>query len=296
MVNKFKKFQSIALYSSKKNKRANQIFVQLIEIAENLKLKVIYPNSSSLSPPKKGRLVSDTYVKNNADIVIAIGGDGTLLSCSRKFGVEGLPILGINLGNLGFLNDIDPTSLTDNLLEIFKGNYKIDKRFFLEASINKSNTKNIALNEIVIHSGSIAQLIEFEVYADDTFVYRQKADGIIINTPTGSTAYALSGHGPIIHPKVNAISLLPMFPHSLNTRPLIVNEDVRISIIPSKKSFISYDSHTKKSLHKDDVVEIKKTASTLNLIHPVTHDFYSACRNKLGWSLGVPNKSETVIK
>ncbi len=222
MVNKVKKLDSIALYSSKNSKRANQIFVQLIEIAENLNLKLIYPSSSSLSPLKKGRLVSDTYVKKNADIVIAIGGDGTLLSCSRKFGIEGLPILGINLGNLGFLNDIDPTSLTDNLLEILKGNYTVDNRFFLETSINKTKSKEVALNEIVIHSGSIAQLIEFEVYADDTFVYRQKADGIIINTPTGSTAYALSGHGPIIHPEVNAISLLPMFPHSLNTRPLIV--------------------------------------------------------------------------
>ena len=97
--------------------------MQLIEIAENLNLKLIYPSSSSLKASKKGRLVSDTYVKKNADIVIAIGGDGTLLSCSRKFGLKGLPILGINLGNLGFLNDIDPTSLTDNLLEILKGNY-----------------------------------------------------------------------------------------------------------------------------------------------------------------------------
>ena len=294
MVKKVKKFHSVALYSSKKSKRAHQIFIQLIEIAENLNLKVIYPSSSSLNPSKKGRLVSDTYVKKNADIVIAIGGDGTLLSCSRKFGLAGLPILGINLGNLGFLNDIDPTSLTDNLLEILKGNFTVDKRFFLETSINKTKSEDVALNEVVIHSGSIAQLIEFEVYVDETFVYRQKADGILINTPTGSTAYALSGHGPIIHPQVNAISLLPMFPHSLNTRPLIVNEDVRISIIPSKRSFISYDSHTKKSLYKNDIVEIKKTVSKLNLIHPVNHDFYSACRNKLGWSLGVPNKNETV--
>ncbi len=294
MVSNLKEFQSIALYSSKKSKRANQIFVQLIEIAENLNLKVIYPSSSSLIPSNKGRLVSDTYVKKNADIVIAIGGDGTLLSCSRKYGLGGLPILGINLGNLGFLNDIDPTNLTDNLLEILKGNYTVDNRFFLETSINKIKTDDIALNEVVIHSGSIAQLIEFEVYIDDTFVYRQKADGIIINTPTGSTAYALSGHGPIIHPEVNAISLLPMFPHSLNTRPLIVNEEVQISIIPGKRSFISYDSHTKKSINRNDVIEIKKTKSKLNLIHPINHDFYSACRNKLGWSLGVPNKSETV--
>ena len=163
--------------------------------------------------------------------------------------------------------------------------------FFLSTKVD-NNKSYLALNEVVIHSGTIAQLIEFDVFIDNKFVYRQKADGIIINTPTGSTAYALSGHGPIIHPQVKAITLLPMFPHSLNSRPLIVNEDVRISIIPSKRSFISYDSHTKKSLNKNDIVEIKKTDSMLNLIHPVDHDFYSACRNKLGWSLGVQEKND----
>lgn len=294
MVNKSKqqKISSIALYASKKGKRITQIFDQLVEITENLNLKVFNPTSSALNI-SKAKQVSDSYIVNNADLIIAIGGDGTLLSCSRRFGIHGLPILGINLGNLGFLNDIAPKDLTNSLLEILEGKFAVDKRFFLETKINKKKQNDIALNEIVIHSGSIAQLIEYDLYIDNSFVYRQKADGIIVNTSTGSTAYALSGNGPIIHPQVNAICLLPMFPHSLNTRPLIVHEDSSILIIPNKKSYISYDSHILSSLKKGEEILISKTKEVLNLVHPLNHDFYSACRTKLGWSLGVPNKNNT---
>ena len=296
MVKKFKKFKTVAFYASKKGKRELQILEQLEEILLNLNLEVLYPASSLISSTSNTKKYSDSYIVKNADLVMAIGGDGTLLSCSRKFGKEGLPILGINLGNLGFLNDIAPSDLTNSLLEILEGAYLVDKRFFLKSTINGKTQKEIALNEIVIHSGSIAQLIEYEVFVDDTFVYRQKADGLIISTQTGSTAYALSGNGPIIHPSVNAICLLPMFPHSLNTRPLIVHEDVKIRVIPNKKSFISYDSHITAKLSRGDEVLINKTDKELNLIHPLNHNFYNACRTKLGWSLGVPNKIDTDIK
>ncbi len=287
MVETAKKINSVALYSSKKNQKVSQILRQLDEISSNLGVKVLYPESSSLKN-KKG--LSDTRVKKEADLVIAIGGDGTLLSCSRRFGLNGPPILGINLGNLGFLNDIAPNDLTNSLLDIVSGKFIIDVRYFLEARTNGILNKEIALNEIVIHSGSIAQLIEFEVYIDDKFVYRQKADGLIINTPTGSTAYALSGNGPIIHPKVNAISLLPMLPHSLNTRPLIINENSKVLVIPHKKGFLSFDSQSNLKLKKDDEILITKTKRRLQLVHPLDHDFFSACRTKLGWSLGVPVK------
>ncbi len=293
MVSKLKKIESVALYSSRGTKNISQILNQLYEICVNLKLRVLQPSSSVLKAEGISKNYSDKFIKKEADLVLAIGGDGTLLSCARKFGINGPPILGINLGNLGFLNDIAPDNLTNSLLEIIDGNFTLEKRFFLEASINGKLEHDIALNEIVIHSGSIAQLIEFDVFLDDNFVYRQKADGLIINTPTGSTAYALSGNGPIIHPQVQAISLLPMFPHSLNTRPLIVADSVNIKVLPYKKSYISYDSHSTKGLKRGDEVLIRKTDSELMLMHPSNHDFYSACREKLGWSLGVPSKSKT---
>lgn len=287
-----KKFKTIAIYSSINNVKVSKIASQLEEIILNLNLKKILPKSSSIVIKKNSRTYSDDYIINNADLVVAIGGDGTLLSSARKFGSKGLPILGINLGNLGFLTDIAPEDLTSSFKKVINGKYSLDERSFINANLNESNNHNIALNEVVIHSGSIAQLIEYELFIDNYFVYRQKADGIIISTPTGSTAYSLSGNGPIVHPEVKAITLLPMFPHSLNTRPLLVDEDadITVKICNKGKTNLSLDSHNKIRLKFNDIIQLSKAKSKLTLIHPEGHDFYSACRNKLGWSLGIPSK------
>ena len=230
---------------------------------------------------------SERQIMKEADLLVAIGGDGTMLNCSRKFGSKGVPVLGINLGNLGFLTDIRPEILTSSLLSVVKGNYIEDKRFFLEAEIKNKSKKLLALNEIVIHSGSIAQLIEYELFIDNSFVYSQKADGLIISSPTGSTAYSLSGGGSIIHPKVNAFILLPMFPQSLSSSSLIINSEslIRVKILStSKKTHVSLDSQENFLLTGKKEIFIKMAKSNLLLIHPRDHDFFSSCRNKLGWS------------
>ena len=285
-----KKFKSIAIYSSISSSKVAQIASQLEEIIHNLSLRKLFPESSSIKTSKKTKTYSDNYIVSNSDLVVAIGGDGTLLSSARKFGSRGIPILGINLGNLGFLTDIAPEDLTTSFKEVINGNYLKDERSFLSTNLNGTKEQSIALNEVVIHSGSIAKLIEYELFIDNCFVYRQKADGIIISTPTGSTAYSLSGNGPIVHPDVKAITLLPMFPHSLNARPLLVDEDseIMINICSKGKTDISLDSHNESKLRKDDSIRLSKAKSKLTLIHPKDHDFYSACRNKLGWSLGLP--------
>ncbi len=287
MVKKNKAFSSIALFSSKVDARTIKIATQVKEILENLGITVYISNSLECREFKKKDLTKDRKIFNKADLLVAIGGDGTLLSSARKFGSNGLPVLGINLGNLGFLADIAPENLTSSLLEVLEGNYTTDERFFLTASINQNETNQIALNEIVVHSKSVAQLLEYEISIDGEFVYRQKADGIIISSPTGSTAYSMSGSGSIIHPSVNSIHLLPMFPHSLTTRPLLINDNsvIKIKLFKRSGASISFDSHNKLNLKNNDVVTIKKAKSTLSLIHPLNHNFYSACRTKLGWSL-----------
>jgi len=206
-----------------------------------------------------------------------------------------VPLLGINLGKLGFLSDIAPNDVTTSLLEVLNGKYLTDERFFLEAYIREGGESFIALNEIVIHSGSIAQLIEFEVFINETFAYRQKADGIIFNTPTGSTAYSLSGGGPIVHPDVEAITLLPMFPQSLSSSTLIVEASSKIRVVlvePRSLCQVSFDSQDKLNLKGRKEINISKSLSPLTLIHPLEHDFYGGCRNKLGWSMGLVNKSK----
>ncbi len=287
-----KKFKTIGLYSSKKNKDISRIANQIFEILDNIGVSVrASENISGVNLTEKLKTYSDKDLVKSCDLLIAIGGDGTLLSSARRFGYKGLPILGVNLGSLGFLTDIAPEDLTSSLIQVIKGSYVEDERFFLESLINKKKTKFLSLNEVVIHSGQLAQMFEYELFLDEKFVYRQKADGIIISTPTGSTAYSLSGNGPIIHPDVKAINLMPMFPHSLNTRPLLVDENVKIDIkVISKnknKTRLSMDSHNSLSLKKGDTVTIKKSKPTLKLIHPKEHNFYLASRNKLGWSLDI---------
>lgn len=287
------KFSHISLSTSSEDKRVLPIATQVHEILTNAGIKVSYDkNLSKLENLTKTKFKSSNHIIKNSELLIAIGGDGTMLNCSRRYGSKGIPILGINLGNVGFLTDIAPKEITSRLLEVIKGDFIKDKRFFLEASLQKKNESFIALNEIVIHSGAIAQLIEFDLHIDDRFVYRQKADGLIVNSPSGSTAYSLSGGGPIVHPNLDVITLLPMFPHRLNTSPLVVSGGSKITIkmIEKKnKSVLSMDSHNSLKLRQGDVITISKGKSSLILIHPRGHDFYEACRNKLGWSSSLPN-------
>jgi NAD+ kinase len=274
--------------TSSDDKRVLPIAKQVHEILTNAGVKVSYDkNLSKLEGITKTKYKSSNYLIKNADLLIAIGGDGTMLNCSRRYGSKGVPVLGINLGKVGFLTDIAPNEITIRLLEVIKGDFIKDKRFFLEASVLDKEETFMALNEVVIHSGAIAQLIEFDLYIDESFVYRQKADGLIVNSPSGSTAYSLSGGGPIVHPNLDAITLLPMFPHRLNTSPLVVSDQsvIRIQMTGKKnKAVLSMDSHNSIKLKKGDVIKISKGRSSLTLIHPKGHNFFEACRNKLGWS------------
>ena len=296
MVNKKLNFKTIAIFTSNKSKKVSQITKQVIEILKSMDVIILISQSSTLTEKLDFKICKDSYINKNADLIISIGGDGTLLSSARLFGKEGLPILGVNLGSLGFLTDVPPEELTINLKKILFGNYKKDKRFFLEAYINDDEVFNYALNEAVIHSGGIAKLIEYDLFLDERFVFKQKADGLIISTPTGSTAYSLSANGPIVHPNVEAINLLPMFPHSLNSRPLLVQAStkIRIQIGKNFKAKLSLDGHNNTGLRPGDEVIIKRADSELTLIHPQDHNFYSACRTKLGWSLGFIEKDYNI--
>ena len=291
MVTNRKNFNSVAIYSSINNKKISLIADQVIEVLTNLGLKCVFPSSSKIKSDLIKKVYSDKTIIDRSDLLIAIGGDGTLLSSARIFGYNQIPILGINLGNLGFLTDIPPADLTHSLNEVIQGKFVKDKRIFLEASISGSQKKFQALNEVVLHSGSIAQLIEYDLFIDGEFVYRQKADGLIISSPTGSTAYSLSGNGPIISPDVKAITLLPMFPHSLNARTLITSHEktITLRVRDKSKAYLSLDSHNNFKVPPGQDVLISRAERDLTLIHPTDHSFFSSCRNKLGWSLGVPS-------
>jgi len=227
----------------------------------------------------------------NCDLVIVVGGDGSLISVARDLAPYKTAVLGINRGNLGFLTDILPTNLELQIINVLQGNYQAEQRFLLEAYATRN--KNIigissALNDVVLHPGKSASMIEFEIYIDNKFVSNQKSDGLIISTPTGSTAYSLSAGGPIMHPSLDAILLVPMYPHTLSNRPIVVAGESEITVSISKalnlQPMISCDGQNHIECMPGDIITIHKSANTLQLIHPNEHNFYKACRNKLGWA------------
>jgi NAD+ kinase len=224
-----------------------------------------------------------------ADIAVVVGGDGNMLGAARVFAEAGLPVIGVNRGNLGFLTDLDPNQALAQLLAVLQGQYQIESRQLLQATIMRAEQTlavGRAINEVVLHSDKVAHMIEFEVFIDDQFVYSQRADGLIVSTPTGSTAYSLSGGGPIVTPAVNAITLVPMFPHTLSSRPIVVSASscIRLRTAPDNVTLqISCDGHVRMAVQPGDEIVIQQFPQPLYLVHPTDHCYYRVLRNKLGW-------------
>ena len=272
------------LLGSKKNVEIIDLIIKILE-KENREIYIEGKLAKYSSQFSKYSCSSEKII-TNCDLLISVGGDGTMINNAKKFGIKGIPILGVNLGSLGFLTDIAPEELESHLCNILKGKFNLDKRFFLETKLNSEILNHRSLNEVVMHSGAIARMIEFDVYVENNLVYKQRADGLIVSSSTGSTAYSLSGGGPIIHPEVDALVLLPMLPQSLAASPLLVKDKskILINLLNKQKAHLSFDSHDSLILTGNNQITISKANSTLNLIHPLNHDFFEACRNKLGWS------------
>lgn len=225
------------------------------------------------------------------DLVMVVGGDGTMLNVAKYIASDRIPVIGINRGRLGFLTDILPEELEGRIDELLKGDFDVESRFLLDASVRSKSGEvqalGSALNDVVLHPGKAAQMIEFELFVDDKFVYSQESDGLIVATPTGSTAYALSAGGPIMHPSLNAVVLVPMYPHSLSSRPLVVDGDCEIRIVVAAKGRLhpqlSCDGQVVYTASAGDEIIVAKKSVQLQLLHPSEHSFYQACRSKLGW-------------
>ena len=222
--------------------------------------------------------------------MIVVGGDGSLLSAARAFAGHDIKLLGINRGRLGFLTDISPEEIEHKVGEVLDGKFREEERFLLSSSVLRDGEKiaeGLALNDVVLHPGKFIRMIEFELFINEEFVCRQRADGLIVSTPTGSTAYALSVGGPIMYPGLNACVLVPMNPHTLSSRPIVVHGDANIKIVVCKsnelKPHVSCDGQTHVVTQPNDIVMVEKSARKLKLIHPEGHNFYETCRSKLGW-------------
>ena len=286
------KFEKIGLIGRSRHESSLETVQRLVHLLEDRGLDIsIEKRLSSLLGEASGHITSRDDIGEHCDLVIVVGGDGSMLSAARGLAEHGVPVLGVTRGRLGFLTDISPDDIEVKVAEVLDGRYDKENRFLLDVAVTRQEQavgRADALNDVVVNSGTSAQMIQFDLYIDNTFVYRQRADGLIIATPTGSTAYSLSGGGPIMHPALDAIVVVPMFPQPLSSRPIVVagNSEIRVDILDSNRIHppVTCDGQVNMTARPGDSVHIYKKEHELVLIHPLEHSFYASCRDKLRWS------------
>ena len=283
-------FENIGIYIKEKAYQEidNEALHSLISSLKNHTSKVFIEDDADYQNDSLTKLSNKEFV-SKVDLIIVFGGDGTLLNSARKYLKNNIPILGINMGNVGFLTDVKTEDFESIIQDILNGKFEIEERNLVSASF--LNETVYGLNEIVIHSGAYTQLMRYRLSVNDKVVYEQRSDGLIIATPTGSTAYALSAGGPIIHPSLDVWTILPMLPQSISSRPFVISskEKVVIRLLkgPLEDAKICADGHDDIAVPYEEDIAITKMNNTLRLVHPIDNDFFEACREKLGWSLDI---------
>lgn len=279
------KFQHIGLIAKPTAPGLRETLQSLYKFLSNQQLDISTDSNAARilgSTPTTPRQMAEV-----CELAIVVGGDGTFLHAARELIEHDIPLVGINLGRLGFLVDISPDHMQESLSSILSGEYVEDRRFLLQTTIGK-RPQLLALNDVVLHKWNIARMIEFETSIDGKFVDSQRSDGIIVSTPTGSTAYALSGGGPLLEPSLDAIVLVPICPHRLSNRPIVVHGDSEITINTCGSTDpahvrVTCDGQTNEKLGPEDKLVIRKAPRPVRLFHPQNHDHFNLLRAKLGW-------------
>jgi len=225
-----------------------------------------------------------------ADVAIVLGGDGTMLSIAREMAAHDVPLIGINFGRLGFITDIALDQIPEVLGPMLAGRYESDRRTLLEAEVVQGGVSVLrthALNDVVISHGVSGGLVGFTVRVNGADMYNQRADGIIVATPTGSTAYALSANGPILHPSLAGLVLVPVAPHTLSNRPIALPEDVEIEIelTEVRDASAHFDMQSFAALSAGDMVRVRRSTRMATLLHPSGYNFFATLRQKLHWNV-----------
>lgn len=293
-------FQRIGLLSSIDAEEVKQSIQKLGLFLQSQGREVVYEKKTAeLVDWKVQNPLEINEFLESIDLVIVIGGDGSILSACRKIASSNVPLLGINLGRLGFLTDITPDEIESRVGLVLAGEFKQTERFMLSTSITRNGEEigsGTALNDIVLHPGMSVRMMEFELYVDGEFVYSQRSDGLIVATPTGSTAYALSAGGPLICPEIDALVCVPLNPHTLSSRPIVLHGDSEIEIrVNSKHELhpsVTCDGQDDLITEPGDTIRIKKHQHIISLIHPKDNNFYKVSRSKLGWGSRLGVKKE----
>ena len=285
-----KTFKTIALIGKYKSPEIAEPVLRLAKFLDERGVKVL------LDPLTASHVGSNDYVVlpleeigRAAQLAIVIGGDGTMLNIARTFAPFDVALVGINQGRLGFLTDLSMNGMFDAIAAMLDGKFVEESRMLLQAQVWSAEDKVldvVAFNDISVNKGAKGSLIELEVRIDGKFVYNLRSDGLIVTSPTGSTAYALSSNGPILHPSLNVIGLVPVCPHTLSNRPIVVGSESEIAIIILKAADARahFDSHSHHEMKARDKIVVKRCPYSIRLLHPLEHNYYHMLREKLHWS------------
>lgn len=264
--------------------------------------EVLIETNPAMRGDMPAKVVDREVLGRACELIVVVGGDGTLLDAGRSLAATGIPLLGVNQGRLGFMVDVAPESMQEHLTAIIGGLYETEDRLMLSAQVERVGTSpsapRYAVNDVVIRNQATIRMIEFETWLDDEFISNHRADGMIVASPTGSTAYALSGGGPLLHPALSAIALVPICPHTLSDRPIVVGNDKPIRIVirgvDRAQAMVTFDGQTSETLEPGDVVEVSCADLPLRLIHPQGYSYFRILRDKLRWGSGPTATPERV--
>lgn len=286
-----KKFQRVGIVARRDTPAVIGALHVLIAELEKCDVKMVCEarTATLFKVPKTLAIVATNALAKHCDLLMVVGGDGSMLHIAKEAALQNLPVLGVNRGRLGFLTDINPDKIS-NIATILQGNYVEEKRSLLAITIcaaNKIIATDLVLNDMVLSAGTAEKLIEFGISINGDNVCSYRADGLIVATPTGSTAYALSGGGPILHPQLDAIVIVPMFSHNLSSRPIVIKAEskLQIHLALQNKTDLALCCDGKESLRVpfDGVINISQANHNLKLIHPLYYNYFATLRSKLHW-------------
>lgn len=284
-------FRSIALIGKYQSPDVAESVFAIAHYLRQRGLVVWIEQGTASSIGGAGDFAVATYeeIGEQADLAIVVGGDGTMLNSARRLAEHQVPLVGVNLGRLGFLTDVARSDALERLGEIIDGRYREEARFMLDAEVVRGGQRvfhTLALNDVVVNKGDLGRMIEFDLLIDGEFVYTQRSDGMIVSTPTGSTAYALSANGPILHPGVDGIALVPLCPHALTARPVTLPDSCRIEIVllPPHDARVHFDGQARFDARAGDCVRLARSPHAVRLLHPEGYSYYAMLREKLHWS------------
>ncbi len=284
-------FKTIALIGKYQSPEVAEAVLRLANYLRGLGIAVLIEQGTASSTGLTAGFTVASYdeIGARADLAVVLGGDGTLLNSACRLASYNVPLAGVNQGRLGFLTDISREVALDKIGEILQGRYTEESRILLDAEVLRGGQRvfhTVALNDVVVNKGELGRMIEFDLRVDGEFVYTQRSDGMIVSTPTGSTAYALSANGPILHPSVEGIALVPMCPHALTARPITLPDHccIEIVLLPPHDSRVHFDGQSRYDTRAGDTVRITRSPHRVRLFHPPGYSYFAMLREKLHWS------------